>query len=305
MNEPATVYTCEEPFVKQLLNNVMYLFHVRYDLYEYEDAFTFILSDMSKGSADEYEYTFTRTSIDNFNKESPAVKALIDLFYPVGSIYTSVNSTDPKYIFGGEWTQIVDRFLYCSNSSEQVGGSKTITVDNLPAHGHNISANTSSDGAHTHSVSANTSLAGSHSHTYSGNTSSAGNHSHTFAGTKIEGEFGQDAYIGYFDNTVVDGVFSLGTKNMPNALEASRRNETTSRMKFSATPSGTISTAGAHTHTYKGSTSETIAHVHSISCNTNSAGAHTHSVSGVTGLAGNGKDFLPPYMTVYAWYRTA
>ena len=205
MNEPATVYTCEEPFVKQLLNNVMYLFHVRYDLYEYEDAFTFTLLDMSKGSADEYEYTFTRTSIENFNKESPAVKALIDLFYPVGSIYTSMNSTDPKYIFGGEWTQIVDRFLYCSNSSEQVGGSKTITVDNLPAHGHNVSANTSSDGAHTHSVSANTSSAGSHSHTYSGNTGSSGNHSHTFAGTKIEGEFGQDAYIGYFDSTVVDG----------------------------------------------------------------------------------------------------
>ena len=230
---------------------------------------------------------------------------LIDLFYPVGSIYTSMNSTSPKYIFGGEWTQIVDKFLYCSNSSEQVGGSKTITVDNLPAHGHNVSANTSSDGAHTHSVSANTSSAGSHSHTYSGNTGSSGNHSHTFAGTKIEGEFGQDAYIGYFDDTVVDGVFSLGTKNMPNAFDASRTNATTSRMKFSATPSGTISTTGAHTHSYKGSTSETVAHIHSIDTTTRSNGSHTHSVSGVTDLVGSGTDYMPPYMTVYAWYRTA
>ena len=230
---------------------------------------------------------------------------LIDLFYPVGSIYTSMNSTSPKYMFGGEWTQIVDKFLYCSNSSEQVGGSKTITVDNLPAHGHNVSANTSSDGAHTHSVSANTSSAGSHSHTYSGNTGSSGNHSHTFAGTKIEGEFGQDAYIGYFDDTVVDGVFSLGTKNMPNAFDASRTNATTSRMKFSATPSGTISTTGAHTHSYKGSTSETVAHIHSIDTTTRSNGSHTHSVSGVTDLVGSGTDYMPPYMTVYAWYRTA
>ena len=298
-------YTCEEPFTKQFLNNVMYLFHVRYDLYEYEDTFTFTLSDMSKGSTDEYEYTFMRTSIDNFNKESPAIKTLIDLFYPVGSIYTSMNSTDPKYIFGGEWTQIVDKFLYCSNSSEQVGGSKQITIENLPAHGHNVSANTSSDGAHTHSISANTSAAGSHSHTYSGNTSSSGNHSHTFDGDLISGEFGQDAYIGYFEDTVVSGAFSIGTKNMPDAISASKTNRTTSRMKFSATPSGTISTTGAHTHSFKGSTSETVAHVHSINTTTRSNGSHTHSVSGITDLTGNGTDYMPPYMTVYAWYRTA
>ena len=298
-------YACKDPFAKQLLNNVMYLFHVRYDFYEFEEAFTFTLSDMSKGSTDEYEYTFMRTSIENFNKESSAIKTLIDLFYPVGSIYTSMNSRDPKYIFGGEWRQIVDKFLYCANSSEEIGGSKTITIENLPSHGHTFSGNASSSGNHAHGLSANTSLAGNHSHTYSGSTSSSGNHSHTFAGTKIEGEFGQDAYIGYFDSTVVDGVFSLGTKNMPNALEASRRNATTSRMKFSATPSGTISTTGAHTHSYSGNTNSTGSHTHSISCNTNSTGAHTHSVSGVTGLAGNGKDFLPPYMTVYAWYRTA
>ena len=40
---------------------------------------------------------------------------------------------------GGEWTQIVDRFLYCANSSKQKGGSKKITVEQLPAHSHTIS----------------------------------------------------------------------------------------------------------------------------------------------------------------------
>ena len=36
-----------------------------------------------------------------------------------------------------------------------------------------------------------------------------------------------------------------------------------------------------------------------------SAGEHTHTISGTTGNKGGGNDYLPPYITVYAWYRTA
>ena len=51
-------------------------------------------------------------------------KELFDLFFPVGYIYTSMNSTDPKTLFGyGEWTQITDKFLYCTNSSKSTGGN--------------------------------------------------------------------------------------------------------------------------------------------------------------------------------------
>ena len=39
--------------------------------------------------------------------------------------------------------------------------------------------------------------------------------------------------------------------------------------------------------------------------NTVEAGAHTHNVNGDTGTTGGGADFLPPYITIYAWYRTA
>lgn len=36
---------------------------------------------------------------------------VVDLVYPIGSIYMSVNSTNPSAIFGGTWEQIKGRFL--------------------------------------------------------------------------------------------------------------------------------------------------------------------------------------------------
>ena len=63
---------------------------------------------------------------------------ILKSIYPVGSIYTSMTSTSPATVFGfGTWTQIKDRFLYCTTSSKSTGGSKKITIDNLPAHSHN------------------------------------------------------------------------------------------------------------------------------------------------------------------------
>ena len=63
---------------------------------------------------------------------------LRELLYPIGSIYTSMNNTNPSTFIGGTWEQIVDRFLYCANSSMETGGSKKITVAQLPAHSHSI-----------------------------------------------------------------------------------------------------------------------------------------------------------------------
>ena len=36
---------------------------------------------------------------------------------------------------------------------------------------------------------------------------------------------------------------------------------------------------------------------------TTSSGAHTHSINGNTSDVGSGIDYMPPYLTVYAWYR--
>ena len=69
---------------------------------------------------------------------------LADLIYPVGSIYMSVNATDPAILFGGNWERIKDSFLLsCGDtySAGEIGGEAqhTMTVDEMPKHTHSVS----------------------------------------------------------------------------------------------------------------------------------------------------------------------
>ncbi|KAI5532474.1 keratin-associated protein family [Trichomonas vaginalis G3] len=76
---------------------------------------------------------------------------ILQTLYPIGSIYTSMNSTNPATVLGfGTWQQIVDKFLYCANFSKQTGGSKKIKEANLPPHTHTGTTNFSGD--HSHSL---------------------------------------------------------------------------------------------------------------------------------------------------------
>lgn len=61
--------------------------------------------------------------------------------YPVGSIYLSVNSTNPAQLFGGTWEQIKDMFmLACGNTyaAGSTGGEAehVLTVGEMPRHEH-------------------------------------------------------------------------------------------------------------------------------------------------------------------------
>ena len=42
---------------------------------------------------------------------------ILNIIYPVGSIYMSTNSTNPSTLFGGTWKQIKDRFLLACGDS--------------------------------------------------------------------------------------------------------------------------------------------------------------------------------------------
>ena len=71
-------------------------------------------------------------------------KTIADIIYPVGSIYLSVNSTDPSTIFGGTWEQIKDQFLLSAGDTYTAGATggeatHTLTINEMPSHSHNVS----------------------------------------------------------------------------------------------------------------------------------------------------------------------
>ena len=80
--------------------------------------------------------TGTGTYAEFVNKD-----ALLDSIYPVGSIYMSVNNTDPTTLFGGTWEQIEDTFLLSAGSTYTAGDTggeaeHTLDVDEMPSHRH-------------------------------------------------------------------------------------------------------------------------------------------------------------------------
>ena len=157
---------------------------------------------------------------------------LVDLFYPIGSIYTSMNKTDPGTLFGGTWKRITDCFLWCTHDDQGVagekGGSKKITVDNLPSH------------------------------------------NHTFTGVEMTGEFRTNNNTAPFHGgnenwASAQGVFKRGEELYSYGTNSYKQGSDVllPALLFEATPEGTISNTG------------------------------------------RGADYMPPYIRVYAWNRTA
>lgn len=66
---------------------------------------------------------------------------LLDIIYPVGSIYMSTYATSPASIVGGQWEQVQGRFLLGSSNGYPVlstGGEEEhkLTIDEMPSHSH-------------------------------------------------------------------------------------------------------------------------------------------------------------------------
>lgn len=67
--------------------------------------------------------------------------ALVDMLYPVGSIYMSVNRVDPSVLFGGTWEQLKDRFLLGAGGLYNAGltggeAMHTLSGSEIPNHTH-------------------------------------------------------------------------------------------------------------------------------------------------------------------------
>lgn len=69
-------------------------------------------------------------------------KDVLNLVYPVGSVYISVSDTPPDKLFGGKWERIKGRFLLATGdayAAGQTGGESehTLTLEEMPEHSHN------------------------------------------------------------------------------------------------------------------------------------------------------------------------
>ena len=66
---------------------------------------------------------------------------ILSKVYPLGSIYMSLSSTDPKDLFGGTWERLKDRFLLAAGDKYSVGATggeatHTLTKNEMPSHNH-------------------------------------------------------------------------------------------------------------------------------------------------------------------------
>lgn len=138
--------------------------------------------------------------IYGFNDKKEKID-LLDIFYPVGSIYeTSSDSFNPGTRWGGTWVKVQDKVLVGAGSifpSGQIGGHKTttytpvgtvgdhtLTVSEIPSHTH--AATLSLDTVSFIGADSGTELTAA-APASSQNTGGQGGgqaHSHTFTGTQ-------------------------------------------------------------------------------------------------------------------------
>lgn len=105
-----------------------------------------------------YQSVHNGSTIDAAVTEHNNLRQIIlDTVYPVGSLYTSFNSTSPAVTIGGTWTQIKDCFLVAAGGNYAVGSTggttththtsaahthttagHTLTINEIPNHNHNI-----------------------------------------------------------------------------------------------------------------------------------------------------------------------
>ena len=89
--------------------------------------------------------------------------SILEKIYPVGSIYMSMNPTNPSSFIGGKWEQLQNRVLLGAGDAYDVGATggeatHTLTADELPSHKHSV-------GAHAHGLNSHTHTLSNHTHT--------------------------------------------------------------------------------------------------------------------------------------------
>lgn len=212
-------------------------------------------------------------------------KDIVDLIYPVGSIYISMNSANPSTLFGGTWEAFGqgrvligagtgnDGSIDLSFAAGGTGGEykHTLRTSEIPSHEHDFSGTTAANNrSHTHTYTKATGVQGhtltiaempSHSHTMSRKPAGS---AWNMQGTQWTNQFG-------------------GVDNSGNI-------DTTANVN---------STGGGGSHSHGLSTSSTNSDSESRN--------HTHTFNGTTRSTGSERPHnnIQPYIVVYMWKRTA
>ena len=144
---------------------------------------TAIPASQLKWTDDDSDTTSVADHITALESQSIDQSAIVNIVYPVGSIYMSVNSTSPATLFGGTWVQMKDQFLLGAGGSftlNSTGGERnhTLTANEMPSHSHLATSsgkttNISSGSGYTIAVANDY---GSSSSVYTGRTGSGAAH---------------------------------------------------------------------------------------------------------------------------------
>lgn len=122
-------------------------------------------------SSDDFNFNVPVSVLSPTDSNNPATKqyvdslvstlteqyaSIVDIVYPIGSIYMSVNAADPSTLFSGtSWEKLEGRFLLGSNSTYKPGSTggeatHTLTYNEMPKHTHPMySYNPGGDGTWT------------------------------------------------------------------------------------------------------------------------------------------------------------
>ena len=212
---------------------------------------------------------------DGWEEVEDTVTRVLKVIYPVGAIYTSTNSTNPKDMFGfGTWEQIKDTFLLTAGDTYKAGNT-----GGTASHTHSI--------GHTHGVPgvAHTHTSAAHTHSINGHTHTTGNHTLTIA------EIPSHTHKATYSASAVGSGW-----------ESYRTGDSTTKgaNDYLIAPTGG---GGAHGHGNTGSTSLTTnsATPGATGSTTPSATTTNSQSTSTSGSTSN----LTPYLVVYAWKRTA
>lgn len=144
---------------------------------------TAIPASQLKWTADDSDTTSVADHITALESQSIDRSAIVNIVYPVGSIYMSVNNTSPATLFGGTWAKMESRFLIGASSTYALGstgGEAThrLTISEIPSHSHLATSsgkvvNISSGSGYTVAVANDY---GSSSSIYTGREGSGGAH---------------------------------------------------------------------------------------------------------------------------------